>query len=353
MADRGFRRREVNFPEFPVEARRVVSQPGVEAADRSDVAFQLFVNALQRFSGQKPNAVINGVIIWRRAGFGDGANSIILATPEAIRAVTASAVYNAILPLTDPTIPRSDGCYCPITVLAPPGTIVNCKFPPPVAGGNTETSPGITNMVFGALQHVIPDKIVAACGGTSSPFLFGGTDPCSGDLYAHFHFEGIGWADRQDLDGNHMVMTINGNCGNTPVEVFETRYPSFLVESYRLPDSGGPGAFPVGLGGERLLTVTEEVADSALLNRAFRPIPGACWKVRTVRAEASGSSGPATRTGKRSLGRTVPCRRPSFPEFASTRVTKSSRSCRAVAATAIPFSGTEPWWRETSARGSL
>ena len=123
-------------------------------------------------------------------------------------------------------------------------------------------------MVFGALQHAIPDKIVAACGGTSSPFLFGGTDPRSGDLYAHFHFEGVGWGGRQGLDGNDMVVTINGNCRNTPVEVFETRYPSFLIESYRLlPDSGGPGEFRGGLGGERLLTVTEDVTVSALLNR--------------------------------------------------------------------------------------
>jgi 5-oxoprolinase (ATP-hydrolysing)/N-methylhydantoinase B len=187
---------------------------------------------------------------------------------NAIYAVTASAVYNAVLHLTDPTIPRNEGCYRPITVIAPPGTIVNSVFPAPVAGGNTETSPRITDMVFGALQDAIPERVVAACGGTSSPFLFGGVDPRSGDLYAHFHFEGVGWGGRAGLDGNDMVVTINGNCRNTPVEVFETRYPAFLIEEYRLlPDSGGPGEFRGGLGGERLLTVTAEVTVSALLNR--------------------------------------------------------------------------------------
>src|SRR5256885_12346893 len=66
-----------------------------------------------------------------------------------------------------------------------------------------------------------------------------------------------------------MVVTINGNCRNTPVEVFETRYPAFRIESYRLvPDSGGPGEFRGGLGGERIFTVTvPEVTVSALLNR--------------------------------------------------------------------------------------
>jgi len=187
---------------------------------------------------------------------------------NAIYAVTASAVYNAILHLTDPTIPRNEGCYRPFTIIAPPGTIVNCAFPAPVAGGNTETSPRITDMVFGALQHAIPERIVAACGGTSSPFLFGGADPETGELYAHFHFEGVGWGGRHGLDGNDMVVTINGNCRNTPVEVFETRYPSFRIDRYRLlEDSGGPGQWRGGLGGERILTVTAPVTVSALLNR--------------------------------------------------------------------------------------
>jgi N-methylhydantoinase B len=111
--------------------------------------------------------------------------------------------------------------------------------------------------------------VVASCGGTSSPFLFGGADPRSGELYAHFHFEGVGWGGRAHADGNDMVVTINGNCRNTPVEVFETRYPAFRIESYALlPDSGGPGRFRGGLGGERVFTVTvPEVTVSALLNR--------------------------------------------------------------------------------------
>lgn len=188
---------------------------------------------------------------------------------NAIYAVTASAIYNAFLHLTDPTIPRNEGCYRPFTIIAPPGTIVNCSFPAPVAGGNTETSPRITDMVFGALQDAIPDRIAASCGGTSSPFLFGGIDPRTDEPYAHFHFEGVGWGGRRGLDGNNMVVTINGNCRNTPVEVFETRYPAFRIESYRLvPDSGGPGEFRGGLGGERIFTVTvPEVTVSALLNR--------------------------------------------------------------------------------------
>ena len=43
--------------------------------------------------------------------------------------VTWSATYNALLHLTDPSIPKNSGCFRPIKVLAPPGTVVNVDYP--------------------------------------------------------------------------------------------------------------------------------------------------------------------------------------------------------------------------------
>ena len=182
--------------------------------------------------------------------------------------VTASSVYNAFMHITDPTIPRNEGCYRPINVIAPPGTIVNCEFPAPLVGGNTELSPRITDIIFGALADALPDRIPAAHGGTVCCFLFGGRHPDTGDLYSHFHFEGVGWGGRPFADGDSQVIVIIGNARNTPVEIFETRYP-LRVESYRLlEDSGGPGLNRGGLGIERILTmVVDEVTVSALFNR--------------------------------------------------------------------------------------
>ena len=187
---------------------------------------------------------------------------------NATYAVTASAVYNAFLHITDPTIPRNQGCYRPINIVAPPGTIVNCEFPAALVGGNTEVSPRITDIIFGALADALPDRIPASLGGTSCCFLFGGAHPDTGELYSHFHFEGIGWGGRPDKDGNSQIIVINGNCRNTPVEVFESRYP-IRVESYRLlEDSGGPGRNRGGLGMERILTIdADEITVSALFNR--------------------------------------------------------------------------------------
>src|SRR5205814_5670808 len=61
----------------------------------------------------------------------------------------------------------------------------------------------------------------------------------------------------------------NGNCRNTPVEIYETRYP-FRTISYRLvADSAGPGRHRGGLGSERIVEVVPpaEITVSAVFER--------------------------------------------------------------------------------------
>jgi len=67
--------------------------------------------------------------------------------------VTASAVYNALLHLTDSTIPRNDGCYRPIQIVAPEGTLLNCRHPAALVGGNTEISPRITDIILARFRR--------------------------------------------------------------------------------------------------------------------------------------------------------------------------------------------------------
>ena len=183
--------------------------------------------------------------------------------------VTASATYNAIFHVTDKEIPHNSGCYRPIKIIALPGTVVNVSHPGPSVGGNTETHPRLVDLVMGALGRAIPDRVAAAEGGTSCNFLFGGVHPETGRFYANYHFEGCGWGGRRDADGNNAVVVPNGNCRNTPVEIFDTRYP-FRTLSYRLvPDSAGPGRHRGGLGTERILEVIPpaEVTVSAVFER--------------------------------------------------------------------------------------
>jgi N-methylhydantoinase B len=67
--------------------------------------------------------------------------------------------------------------------------------------------------------------------------------------------EGCGWGGRANADGNSAQGVINGNCRNTPIEVFEVRYP-WRAHALRLvPDSGGAGRHRGGLASERILEV--------------------------------------------------------------------------------------------------
>ena len=112
---------------------------------------------------------------------------------NATYAVTASATYNAIFQLTDPDVPRNAGCYRPIRIVAPPGTLVNVRHPGAEIGGNSETHCRIIGTVMGALAEAVPDRAAAADGASGCNFLFGGLDPETGDFYANYHFENVGW----------------------------------------------------------------------------------------------------------------------------------------------------------------
>ncbi|BAQ50035.1 hydantoinase B/oxoprolinase family protein [Methylobacterium aquaticum] len=161
--------------------------------------------------------------------------------------VAFGAAYNAVLQLTDSTIPKNSGCFRPIRVLAPPGTVVNVNFPGPSVGGNTETHCRIANCVMGALAPGLKERSAATDGATHSNFLFGGTDPATGEFFCCYDLTPVGWGGRAFADGNDAVGGINGNCPHIPVEVFEYRFP-WHVEEFRLVDgSGGPGTFRGGL----------------------------------------------------------------------------------------------------------
>ena len=183
--------------------------------------------------------------------------------------VTAGAVYNAIFHVTDSDIPKNSGAYRPIEIIAPPGSVVNVQYPGPSVGGNTETHPKLADMVVGALAPALPDRVSAAEGATCCNFLFGGVHPKTGEYFANYHLEGSGWGAKSYDDGNDATIVKNGNCRNTPVEIFETRFPLITTQYSLIEDSGGAGRHRGGLGTRRVMRIAEgaEITASALFDR--------------------------------------------------------------------------------------
>jgi N-methylhydantoinase B/oxoprolinase/acetone carboxylase alpha subunit len=189
---------------------------------------------------------------------------------NATYAVAAAATYNAIFQLTDPGVPRNAGCYRPIRIIAPPGTLVNVTHPGAEVGGNSETHCRIIDVVLGALAAALPDRAVAADGATGCNFIFGGFDELTGEPYANYHFENVGWGAAATHDGNDAQCAPLAISRNVPVEVFDTRYPLQTVSLRLLTDSGGAGRHRGGLGTERVLRVlAREITVGALFDRAL------------------------------------------------------------------------------------
>lgn len=199
---------------------------------------------------------------------------------NAVLAVTSSAVYYAVRAFTDPEIPPNSGCYRPIEITAPEGSLVNARLPAPVVGGNLETSQRIVDVVLGALGKLEPERAIAACQGSMNNLAIGGIDPRTEKPFTLYETMAGGFGGRptkDGIDGIHSHMT---NTLNTPVEALETSYP-LRVECYELrPGTGGEGRYRGGLGIRRDITCLAESARVSLLTdrRKIRPygVAGGC-----------------------------------------------------------------------------
>jgi N-methylhydantoinase B len=208
--------------------------------------------------------------------------------------VAASAVYNAVFCVTDPEslIPRNAGCYRPMRIIAPAGSVVNVRHPGPSVGGNTDLQPKLIDLLLAALSQAVPERVAAASGGSSSNLLFGGVHPVTRAYYSNYHFDGMGAGGSLLADGNDAETTRHSNCRNTPIEVFEHRYPLATLEYALVPDSGGAGEHRGGLATTRTLRVlAPEITFSALFDRSriapwglFDGSPGGGSKLEVRRA---------------------------------------------------------------------
>ena len=85
---------------------------------------------------------------------------------NAVFGVTLSGVYYALRAVTDPAIPMNEGCFRPVEVHAPQGTLLNPRRPAPVSGGNVETRMRNADVVLQALAKAAPSACPASSGGS-------------------------------------------------------------------------------------------------------------------------------------------------------------------------------------------
>jgi N-methylhydantoinase B len=185
-------------------------------------------------------------------------------------AVTHSAVYYCILCLLPEEVALNQGCFAPITVTAPEGSVVNARPPAAVAGGNVETSQRIVDTIFGALAAALPDRVPAASQGTMNNLTIGGIDSATGAGFAYYETMGGGTGGSPEGPGIDAVHCHMSNTRNTPAEALEYHYP-LRVRRYALAEgSGGAGRHPGGRGLVREIEFLAPARLSLLCDRRGR-----------------------------------------------------------------------------------
>lgn len=218
-----------------------------------------------------------------------GSASQVAGNLNAVEAVTRSCLYYAVRVVADPSIPANGGCYRPLRLVAPAGSIVAATPPVAVAAGNVETSQRIADVLLGVLASAAPDRVHAASQGTMNNVLVG----AGATVYYETIAGGEGGGPRRPgQSGIHTGMT---NTQNTPIESLETHYP-FRVSRFGLRrGSGGEGLHPGGEGVVREIEFLEPATVSLMgERRRHRP-----WGLAGGGPGATGEDWLVRRDGRR------------------------------------------------------
>ena len=173
---------------------------------------------------------------------------------------TYAYVFMAIKSAFDPGVPINEGAIRPITMTAPEGSIVNCKFPAAVAA-RMVVGHFMTEMVFKALAKAAPDNIIAGSGGTPAQTnIFHGSF-ANGKPWHTMIIRGGGMGASSRFDGHHCAI-FPANGANTPVEILESDTTMIVEERSLIQDSGGPGKQRGGIGRRMIFRSPDEGENS-------------------------------------------------------------------------------------------
>ncbi|MEM7132333.1 MAG: hydantoinase B/oxoprolinase family protein [Chloroflexota bacterium] len=148
-----------------------------------------------------------------------------------------------------PDVPSNGGCFRPIEISAPQGSILNCTKPASVRM-RTRTGWYIHNALFAALAPVLPDQVMAPSGfiGGATVFAHPKTSNGTGEKTLHsWFFNGGGMGAGSTTDGVSTCI-YPSSASNVPIELFEVAVPILVEQKEFLTDSGGPGKQRGGLG---------------------------------------------------------------------------------------------------------
>ncbi|MFN8371254.1 MAG: hydantoinase B/oxoprolinase family protein [Anaerolineae bacterium] len=171
-----------------------------------------------------------------------------------------SAVRVVFKALTDPQIPANEGCFRPLELICPEGTIATAVRPAPVST-YWETMDFAADLVWKALAPAVPNRLPAGHFLSVCGTIVSGKHPDTGELFILVEPQVGGWGAGATRDGVNALFCIgDGETYVIPVEVCEQRY-GVLVDQFALNIAdGGAGRYRGGRGVIRDYRITSDEA---------------------------------------------------------------------------------------------
>ena len=177
-------------------------------------------------------------------------------------AVCHAVVLYVFRSLIGAEIPLNEGCFRPLTIIAPKGSMIHAEYPSAVIAGNTEVSQLMCNALLQAMG------IMAGSQGTMNNFVWGNDDKQNYETICGGSGAGL------NFDGCSGVQTHMTNTRSTDPEILEFRFPVRVEEMSIRVGSGGNGQFTGGDGITRRLRFLEKMTVTTLCSHRRVPPKG-------------------------------------------------------------------------------
>ncbi len=174
-------------------------------------------------------------------------------------AVCHAVVLYVFRTLVGAPIPLNEGCFKPLKIIAPEGSMINAQYPAAVIAGNTEVSQLTCNALMGALGAM------AGSQATMNNYVWGN------DRIQNYETICGGTGAGPDFDGCSAIQTHMTNTRGTDPEMLEFRFPVRLEEWSIRRGSGGEGAHRGGDGCTRRMRFLEEMTVTTLCSHRRVP----------------------------------------------------------------------------------
>jgi N-methylhydantoinase B len=168
------------------------------------------------------------------------------------------AVFAGVAPMLGYDIPWSQGILNPIKVVLPEGTVVRARYPAPCSMGTIGICAISLTMTVVALSKMLSssekykEDAIAAWGTSTGTWALAGLNQYKTfGVCIFMDQQALGggaksYADGVDVGGHFLIPA-----GSAPnVELYESRFPILYLFRRQAIDTGGPGKFRGGVGGE-------------------------------------------------------------------------------------------------------